>query len=104
MIISLLRNVVSPKHASYSIISIYINCSGKYDLDFKNANNDGSLSYTGPEIVGIYKDLCDKYPIISIEDPFDQDDWENYTAFTKAIGDKVQVVGKCSHLSSHYNS
>ena len=77
---------------------------GKYDLDFKNANNDGSLSYTGPEIVGIYKDLCDKYPIISIEDPFDQDDWENYTAFTKAIGDKVQVVGRLSHLSSTYNS
>ena len=67
--------------------------SGKYDLDFKTANNDGSLSYTGPEIVEIYKDLCNKYPIISIEDPFDQDDWENYTAFTKAIGEKVQIVG-----------
>ena len=63
-------------------------------MDFKSANNDGSLSYTGQEIIEIYKDLCNKYPIISIEDPFDQDDWENYTIFTKAVGDKVQVVGK----------
>ena len=31
--------------------------------------------------------------MVSIEDPFDQDDWENYTAFTEAIGDRCQVVG-----------
>ena len=61
------------------------------------------MAYTGPEIVGIYKDLCEKYPIISIEDPFDQDDWENYTAFTAAIGHKVQVVGKpLSCIVVHY--
>lgn len=67
--------------------------SGKYDLDFKNPKNDGKLQLTGPEIVALYQDLCDKYPIISIEDPFDQDDWENYTAFTALLGDKVQIVG-----------
>jgi enolase len=67
--------------------------NGKYDLDFKTANNDGSDSHTGAEIAAIYGDLCEKYPIISIEDPFDQDDWESYAAFTAAIGDKVQVVG-----------
>lgn len=35
----------------------------------------------------------EKYPLISIEDPFDQDDWDGYRAFTKDIGEKVQVVG-----------
>jgi len=67
--------------------------NGKYDLDFKTANNDGKMTYTGPALADIYKDLATKYPIVSIEDPFDQDDWANYTAFTAAIGDKVQVVG-----------
>jgi enolase len=67
--------------------------NGKYDLDFKTDKNDGKLVYTGEALANLYKDLVDKYPIISIEDPFDQDDWANYTAFTKAIGTKVQVVG-----------
>ena len=67
--------------------------NGKYDLDFKTEKNDGSMTYTGPELANIYKDLATKYPIVSIEDPFEQDDWENYTAFTAAIGKNVQVVG-----------
>jgi len=66
---------------------------GKYDLDFKTANNDGSLTYSGTALGDIYKDLVSKYPIISIEDPFEQDDWANYTSFTADVGKDVQVVG-----------
>ena len=66
---------------------------GSYDLDFKTANNDKSQVLSGAALGDLYKDLCDKYPMVSIEDPFDQDDWENYSAFTAAIGDKCQVVG-----------
>lgn len=73
--------------------SEFLTSSGKYDLDFKTPNNDGKLAYTGSELGEIYKDLVRKYPIVSIEDPFDQDDWENYTAFTAAIGNEVQIVG-----------
>jgi enolase len=65
----------------------------KYDLDFKTANNDGTMRYSGPELANIYKDLVSKYPIVSIEDPFDQDDWDNYTAFEASVGSVVQVVG-----------
>ena len=65
---------------------------GKYDLDFKTANNDGKLVHKGEALGELYADLCAR-TIVSVEDPFDQDDWDNYTAFTKAIGDKVQVVG-----------
>jgi len=65
----------------------------KYDLDFKTPNNDGSKKLSGPALADLYKDLVKKYPIISIEDPFDQDDWGNYTAFTADIGGTVQVVG-----------
>ena len=35
----------------------------------------------------------DNYPIVSIEDPFDQDDWEGCTAITKGVGSKIQIVG-----------
>lgn len=41
----------------------------------------------------LYADLVAKYPIVSIEDPFDQDDWESYTKLTKMIGKDVQIVG-----------
>ena len=49
--------------------------------------------FTAEEMVGIYKDWCDKYPIISIEDALDQDDWDGYVSLTKELGDKVQLVG-----------
>lgn len=64
-----------------------------YDLDFKTPNNDKSLVKTGDQLVEMYVDLVKKYPIVSIEDPFDQDDWENYNKLTKAVGETVQIVG-----------
>ena len=45
------------------------------------------------EMVQLYKTWCKKYPILSIEDGFAEDDWEGYQEFTKAMGSKVQVVG-----------
>jgi enolase len=41
----------------------------------------------------LYKNLCDKYPLVTIEDPFDQDDFESYIKMTKMMGDKIQIVG-----------
>ncbi len=45
------------------------------------------------QIIDLFAAWTDKYPIISIEDPLDQDDWAGYAAFTKALGGKVQIVG-----------
>jgi len=45
------------------------------------------------QIIDLFAAWIEKYPIISIEDPLDQDDWAGYAAFTKALGGKVQVVG-----------
>jgi enolase len=47
-----------------------VSCVGKYDLDFKNPGGKQVLS--GPELAQLYTDLSNKYPIVSIEDPFDQ--------------------------------
>lgn len=63
----------------------------KYDLDFKNPNSDPSKWITGVELADLYLGYVKKYPIVSIEDPFDQDDWEAWTHFTKQSG--IQIVG-----------
>ncbi|WP_018119032.1 phosphopyruvate hydratase [Corynebacterium mastitidis] len=59
---------------------------------------DGSYHFEGgqhtaEEMAKVYEELIDEYPIVSIEDPLQEDDWEGYTALTAAIGDKVQIVG-----------
>merc|ERR1712045_441712 len=65
----------------------------KYDLDFKNPNSDDSMKKTAAEMVDYYKRWLDKYPFVSIEDPFDQDDWEAYKLFMDAVGKDQQIVG-----------
>jgi len=67
----------------------------EYDLDFKTtgADKDASLLLSGDELIAFYKDMIDKYPIVTIEDPFDQDDWDNWTKFCGEVGEKVQIVG-----------
>ncbi|MDB5349674.1 MAG: eno2 1 [Planctomycetota bacterium] len=49
--------------------------------------------FSTQEMVDLFSSWVDKYPIVSIEDPLDQDDWSGYAAMTRALGDKVQIVG-----------
>jgi enolase len=67
----------------------------EYDLDFKTkgSDKDPSLLLTGDELIAFYKAMIDKYPIVTIEDPFDQDDWSNWSKFCNDVGAKVQIVG-----------
>jgi enolase len=58
---------------------------GKYHVD--------GQALTSDQLTGYYKDLCDRYPIFSIEDSHDQDDWDGWTGMTKVTGDTVQIVG-----------
>jgi enolase len=64
---------------------------GKYDLDFKNANSDPTKWISGTELADLYLGYIKKYPIVSVEDPFDQDDWEAWAHFTK--NSPIQIVG-----------
>ena len=50
-------------------------------------------SYTVSELISYYKKLIDKYPLISIEDAFAEDDWEAWEEFTKEVDGKIQLVG-----------
>ena len=61
--------------------------SGAYNL----ASEERTL--TSDEMISYYSDLINKYPIVSIEDGLDENDWDGWIAMNKAIGDKVQIVG-----------
>ncbi len=58
---------------------------GYYNVDSKKLTTD--------ELINFYKDLVSKYPIISIEDPVDENDWDGFTKITSELGDKIQLVG-----------
>jgi enolase len=61
--------------------------SGEYVLAGEGRRLDG------PGMAGLLADLCDRYPIVSIEDGMDEEDWDGWAAQTEAIGDRVQLVG-----------
>lgn len=58
---------------------------GKYIIDGKE--------YTIDKLIDYYSKLIDKYPIISIEDPVDQNDWKGFKKITEVLGDKIEIVG-----------
>ena len=60
---------------------------GKYNLVGEGR------SLTTDELIDFYEELVSKYPIISIEDPVDENDWEGFTKITEKMGDRTQLVG-----------
>ena len=61
--------------------------SGKYKI------KENNIPVTADELINYYKSLCNKYPIVSIEDPVFEDDWNVWKKLTKELGKKVQIVG-----------
>lgn len=59
--------------------------NGKYNIDGR--------CFTTEELIEYYDELINKYPIISIEDPLDQNDWEGFADITKRLKERVQIVG-----------
>ena len=59
--------------------------NGKYNIDGKG--------FTTEELIEYYDELINKYPIIYIEDPLDQNDWDGFADITKRLKDRVQIVG-----------
>ena len=58
---------------------------GYYNVDSKKLTTD--------ELINFYKELVNKYPIISIEDPVDENDWDGFSKITEVLGSKIQLVG-----------
>lgn len=66
---------------------------GKYDLDFKNPESDESKWLSGEQLSSLYEELINEYPIVSIEDPFAEDDWDAWVHFYSKVSSKIQIVG-----------
>jgi enolase len=66
-----------------------------YDLDFKTEGDakDKTQTISGDQLTAIYEGFCKNYPVISIEDPFDQDDFAAYGKMTANMGTNCQIVG-----------
>lgn len=58
---------------------------GKYHLENKD--------FTTDELIAYYEELCQNYPIISIEDPVDENDWDGFIKMTEKLGNQIQLVG-----------
>ena len=61
--------------------------NGKYDL-----KGEGRI-LTTDELIKYYEELIEKYPIVSIEDPVDENDWKGFQKITEKLGNKIQLVG-----------
>ena len=84
---------------------LYNRDNGHYDFPGESAglaetNGDDSgngqplsVSRTTEEMIAYYTDLCDRYPLVSIEDGLDENDWDGWVQLTGQIGDRVQLVG-----------
>jgi len=66
-----------------------------YDLGlwYPEAEKTPELKMTGEQLAAFYTELIAEFPIVTIEDPFDQDDWAGWKAFTALAGEKTQIVG-----------
>jgi enolase len=66
--------------------------------EFHDKSSGGSYGFEGgskssAEMVAYYTELVDSYPIVSIEDPLDEEDWDGWKAMTDALGGRIQLVG-----------
>lgn len=65
--------------------------TNKYNMSQKTGKNDRILS--PDQLIDLYDNLSSKYPIKSIEDPFDQDDFDSYIKMNAKLGKRIQIVG-----------
>ncbi len=83
--------------AGYSLgtdVTLALDCAASefYSDDAYRLTGEG-VTYTSTQFVGYLADLCDAYPILSIEDGMDENDWEGWKQLTDRIGDRIQLVG-----------
>ena len=82
-----------------SQIQIALDCASSELFDegkrkgYKFWKSNPNELFTADEMIAMYADWCKKYPIYSIEDGLDQNDWDGYVQFTKQLGKKIQIVG-----------
>ena len=72
---------------------LYNKEDGKYHFPGESKMLGKEVSRTSEEMVDLWERLCDKYPIISLEDGLDEDDWDGWKMLTERLGSRIQIVG-----------
>jgi enolase len=76
------------------VFKIALDCAASHFFDQKNHTYKiGRKKYTSAQLIEWYASLIEKYPIYSLEDPLDQDDWAGWASLMEVMADQVQVVG-----------
>jgi len=76
------------------VLALDVAASEIYDKESKKYKFAGEgKEFTVDKLVDFYEELVEKYPIISIEDGLDEEDWEGWKLFTERLGDKIQLMG-----------
>lgn len=74
------------------VLALDVAASELYEKGQYHLKGEGVVK-SSKEMIEYYSELCEKYPIVSIEDGLDESDWEGWKALTEALGKKVQLVG-----------
>ena len=72
---------------------LYDEKSGSYYFPGESKMSEAEVRRSSDEMIGYYEKLIEKFPIVSIEDGLEEEDWEGWKELTRRLGDKVQLVG-----------
>jgi enolase len=72
---------------------LYDKKDGRYHFPGESEMKGQEIVRTAEELIAVYEELCDKYPVISIEDGLSEDDWDGWKLLTERLGKKIQLVG-----------
>eukprot|EP00026_Physarum_polycephalum_P005253 Phypoly_transcript_05284.p1 GENE.Phypoly_transcript_05284~~Phypoly_transcript_05284.p1 ORF type:complete len:430 (+),score=77.53 Phypoly_transcript_05284:627-1916(+) len=64
-----------------------------YDLNYKSNDKSGSKPISADELAKLYESYVHEFPVVLVEDPFEENDYDSFAKLTAAIGEKVQIVG-----------
>ena len=74
-------------------LALDVAASELYEKDRYVLAGEGGKTFSSAELIEYYSGLCARYPIVSIEDGMDEDDWSGWSGLTRALGDRIQLVG-----------
>jgi len=88
----LMKAIQNAGYSPGSQVSIALDVAAQEFFDGENYHIDNCV-ISGKELSDLYSSWLDRYPIVSMEDPFGEDDWKSWNDFTKSQGHRVQIVG-----------
>jgi enolase len=74
------------------VLALDVAATEFYDSDAGHYTFEGAAK-SSDDMAAYYSKLVDSYPIVSIEDPMSEEDWDGWTSMTAAVGDRIQIVG-----------